>query len=40
MFRAEMLTAHVPFGIDEVERWPVVIAEPTPDRTIVVDGTG
>ena len=35
---AEVVIAHAPCRIDEVERRPVVIAEPTPDRAVVVDG--
>src|SRR6266850_1459474 len=35
---AEVVIAHAPCRIDEVERRPVVIAKPTPDRAVVVDG--
>ena len=35
---AEVVIAHAPCRIDEVERRPIVIAEPTPDRAVVVDG--
>src|SRR5580765_6627528 len=33
-----MMIAHAPCRVDEIERWPIVVAEPTPDRTVVVDG--
>jgi hypothetical protein len=35
---AEVMITHAPGRIDEVERRPVVIAEATPDRPVVVDG--
>ena len=35
---AEVVMAHVPRRIDEIKRWPVVVAEAMPDRAVVVDG--
>ena len=37
---AEVMIAHAPCRIDEVERRPIVMTEPTPDRAVVVDGNG
>src|SRR5882672_196350 len=34
------MIAHAPCRIDEVERRPIVITEPTPDRAVVVDRNG
>ena len=37
---AEVMIAHAPCRIDEVERRPIVMTEPTPDRAVVVEAMG